>query len=143
MMLGLQCFTVSKHVACPPLNTTSLASAMKSRRSLGVSHVWISQFPVFFVVLLPGCPRLMMLLVFTFFRMGIRIWISLALVPNGPLIGAKMCSSLPFVGVMSTKLPENLTLSRMCMSSRSPKLCSQIVYGLGLSGTIILVDFLT
>ncbi len=75
-------------------------------------------------------------------RIGIRILTSLALVPKGPLIGAKTCLSKPFRGVMSKKLPTKSTLSFIPILPVFPKLYSQMVY-VGLSGTIILVHFFT
>ena len=58
---------------------------------------------------LPGVPKLMTHLVLSFSRTGRRVFISFALVPGGPLMGAKMCSWEPLTGVVSTKPPENST----------------------------------
>ncbi len=128
---------VSKHVMCPPLKTVNLEFFIHSWRSCEDSHVCVSQFPIFAVTFSPGIPKLIMLFVSSSLSTGIIICVSFALVPNGPLIGAKMCFPEPFMGVVPRKLPTNSTFSLRCILSKSPRLYSQTVYGGGLSGIII------
>ena len=137
-MLGFVYFTVSKHVLCPPLKMTSLAFFRASSRSRVDSHECMWQLPFFALMFLPGVPRLTMLFVSSSSSTGSMVWVSLARVPYGPLMGAKTCSAEPCVYVVSRKLPANSVFSFMPMLFRSPRLHSVMVYGGGLSGIIIL-----
>ena len=142
MMLGLLYFMVSKQVMCPPLKIMVCEFRMYSCLCLVESHVCMVRFLVWTVFLWSGMPRLIILFMLSFFSAGIIILVSLALVPYGPLIGANICCFLPFTGEVSVKFPVNSALSRMPMLSRSPMLYSLMVYGGGLSGMMILLQFL-
>ena len=96
-MLGFAYFMVSKHVRCPPLKMTSSAFLRASSRSFVESHECMWQLPFLMLTFLLGIPRLIMLFVSSFSSTGSMVWVSLARVPYGPLMGAKTCSALPCV----------------------------------------------